>query len=158
MLGRLARTGLGLVLGGIALAAGAGEAQPVLPAVELRVGSAGLSAEVARRPEEIRRGLMFRERLAEGEGMLFVFARPQQAGFWMKDTTLPLSVAYLDSEGVVLEIHDLRPHDLNAIWSVGDQVRFALEVPQGWFGRHGVRPGDVARGVDGTLARTVAPP
>lgn len=101
---------------------------------------------------------MFRERLADGRGMLFAFDRPHQAGFWMKNTALPLSLAYLDSDGVVLELHDLRPHDLNAVWSASDRVRYAIEVPQGWFGRQGVRPGDVVYGTRGTLAHTLATP
>ena len=133
----------------------AGAAQPTLPTVALRVGAASLRAEVARSAEEIRRGLMFRERLAEGEGMLFVLDRPQQAGFWMKNTRLPLSLAYLDPDGVVLELHDLRPHDLNAVWSATDRVQYAIEAPQGWFARHGVRPGDVVRGAGDTLAGAV---
>lgn len=128
-----------------------GQAQPRLPTVELQVAGTTLNAEVARSPEEIRRGLMFRERLADGEAMLFVFDRPQQAGFWMKNTALPLSLAYLDSNGVVLEIHDLRPHDLNAVWSATDRVRYALEVPQGWFGRRGVRAGHIVQGIGGNL-------
>lgn len=136
----------------------AGAAQPTLPVVALRVGAARLRVEVARSAEEIRRGLMFRERLGEGEGMLFVLDRPQQAGFWMKNTLLPLSLAYLDPDGVILELHDLRPHDVNAVWSATDRVRYAIEAPQGWFARHGVRPGDVVGGAGGTLAGAVGGP
>lgn len=151
---RLAAVALAWLLAAAAGAEGPppGKAQSRLPTVALQVGGATLSAEVARSPEEIRRGLMFRERLADGEAMLFVFDRPQQAGFWMKDTAVPLSVAYLDSNGVVLEIHDLRPHAVDVVWSASDRVRYALEVPQGWFGRQGVRAGQAVRGIGGSPA------
>jgi uncharacterized membrane protein (UPF0127 family) len=76
--------------------------------------------------------------------MLFVFERDQQLSFWMKNTLIPLSIAYIASDGRITEIRDMYPHDENSVHS-SRSVRYALEVPQGCFGRAGIRPGDVVR-------------
>jgi uncharacterized membrane protein (UPF0127 family) len=73
--------------------------------------------------------------------MLFVFERDQMLSFWMKDTLIPLSIAYIAYNGRVLEIHDMKPRDLTSVRS-GRSARYALEAPQGWFERAGIRPGD----------------
>ncbi|MDR3247806.1 MAG: DUF192 domain-containing protein [Treponema sp.] len=100
-----------------------------------------LRAEIARSPEELRQGLMFRKTLADGRGMLFVFDREQTLSFWMKNTLIPLSIAYIRSDGSILEIRDMIPRDENTVRS-SRSVRYALEVPQGWFDRVGVKAGD----------------
>jgi uncharacterized membrane protein (UPF0127 family) len=102
-----------------------------------------LNVELALSEEEQSQGLMYRERLSDGQGMLFVFGRDKLASFWMKNTLIPLSIAYINSDGSILEIHDMRPEDLSLIRS-SRSVRYALEVPQGWFGRAGIGPGDRA--------------
>ena len=105
---------------------------------------AEIVAEIAASEQERSQGLMNRKELPDGEGMLFVFDRDQQLSFWMKNTLIPLSIAFIASDGRITEIRDMYPHDLNAVMS-SRSVRYALEVPQGWFGRAGVRLGDVAK-------------
>ena len=106
-----------------------------------------LEAEVADDPDEKTIGLMGRKELAEGQGMLFVFSRPQPMGFWMKDTLIPLSIAYLNAEGFIREIHDMQPLEENAIPSVFGDLVYALEVPQGWFAKNGIMAGDKVIGL-----------
>ena len=105
-------------------------------------GSVEITVEIARTEEERSQGLMHRKRLPDGEGMLFVFDRDQQLSFWMKDTIIPLSIAFIASDGRIIEIKDMQPLDLNPVRS-SRSVRYALEVPQGWFGRAGIQPGDM---------------
>ncbi|MDR0450087.1 MAG: DUF192 domain-containing protein [Treponema sp.] len=100
-----------------------------------------VKAELALSEEEQSQGLMYRESLDDGQGMLFVFDRDKLASFWMKNTFIPLSIAYISSDGSILEIYDMRPEDLSLIRS-SRSVRYALEVPQGWFSRAGIGPGD----------------
>ena len=103
-------------------------------------------AELAKTGEERSKGLMFREKLPEGEGMLFIFERDQRLSFWMKNTLIPLSIAYISSDGIIIDIKDMRPHDESPVLS-SRMVRYALEVPQGWFSRTGIRPGDRVLGI-----------
>jgi uncharacterized membrane protein (UPF0127 family) len=98
-------------------------------------------AEIARSDEQRRRGLMGRRSLADGEGMLFVFETDRILSFWMKDTLLPLSIAFISHDGRILEIHDMEALSTRSIQSARS-ARYALEVPQGWFERSGVGPGD----------------
>jgi uncharacterized protein len=86
--------------------------------------------------------------------MIFVHPAPRLAGYWMKNCYVPLSIAYLDTDGVILEIHDLKPHDTNSVVSASMNVRFALETPQGWFQRHNVNISAVVRTERGSLADT----
>lgn len=99
-------------------------------------------------------GMMWRTNLAENEAMIFVHPQPRQAGYWMKNCFVPLSIAYLDRSGTILEIHDLHPHDTNSVTSTALSVHFALETTQGWFQRHNIRPGAVVRTERGSLAET----
>ena len=100
--------------------------------------------EIARTDEERAKGLMYRKQLPDGEGMLFVFDRDQQLSFWMKNTVIPLSIAFIASDGHIIEIKDMQPNDLNSVKS-SRSVRYALEVPQGWFGRVNVNAGDTVK-------------
>ncbi|MDR1566119.1 MAG: DUF192 domain-containing protein [Treponema sp.] len=100
-----------------------------------------IKAEIARTGAERARGLMYRQELKDGEGMLFIFERDETLSFWMKNTTIPLSIAYISSEGRILEIHDLEAGNLNPVRS-GRSARYALEVPRGYFARTGFGPGD----------------
>jgi uncharacterized membrane protein (UPF0127 family) len=89
--------------------------------------------------------------MAENEAMFFVLGYTQQASFWMKNCPLPLSVAYIDPDGVIQEIHDLHPHNTNSVVSTSHNIRFAIETRQGWFERHDIRPGMIVRTEQGSL-------
>jgi len=114
---------------------------PTLAAVSIKVGSAELLAEIARTETERERGLMFRTSLADGKGMLFVFDKEDRLAFWMKNTRIPLSLAYIASDGSIRQIVDLEPFSLASV-EAERSVRYALEVPRGWFDRAGVKVGD----------------
>jgi uncharacterized membrane protein (UPF0127 family) len=98
-------------------------------------------AEIASSPGQREQGLMHRKELKDGNGMIFVFERDEVLSFWMKDTLVPLSIAYIAQDGRILEIHDMQPGNLNPVRS-SRSARYALEVPQGWFDRVGIVPGD----------------
>jgi uncharacterized membrane protein (UPF0127 family) len=114
---------------------------PRLRTIELAVGKATMKAEVALSPAEREKGLMFRKSLPEGTGMLFVFETDQRLAFWMKNTQIPLSIAYISSDGTIRQILDLEPHSLEGRESERS-VRYALEAPRGWFERAGAAVGD----------------
>ncbi len=122
-------------------ACAAPEGNPTLRTERLAVGSAEVLAEIARTPGERELGLMFRKDLPDGRGMLFVFESDERLSFWMKNTLVPLSIAYIASDGTIREILDMEPLSLAPVPSQ-HSVRYALEVPRGWFGRAGVRAGD----------------
>ena len=107
----------------------------------LRIGDHRFQVEIADSPEERRRGLMNRQSLPPRHGMFFVFEQERQVAFWMKDTPLPLSVAYIDSDGIILEIHDLQPYSLRSVASAMP-IRYALELNQGEFAELGIGVGD----------------
>lgn len=100
-----------------------------------------VKAEIARTGDERSKGLMYRKKLPEGEGMLFIFERDEVLSFWMKNTSIPLSIAFIASDGKIIDIKDMYPHDENSVVS-SRSVRYALEVPMGWFSHAGVRLGD----------------
>lgn len=116
--------------------------RPALPVVELRIRDARIFAEVAATPEERNLGLMFRESLAPDSGMLFVFENERPARFWMKNTLIPLSIAYISSAGVVVNLCDMQPGDTITRYPSAGPVRYALEANAGWFVQHGIKPGD----------------
>lgn len=100
-----------------------------------------VQAEMAVKEEERNYGFMNRKKIPDGTGMLFVFEKDQVLSFWMKNTPTPLSIAYLDSEGVIKNIYDMKPYSLAPVVSTVS-CRYALEVPQGWYTRAGIRVGD----------------
>jgi uncharacterized protein len=100
-----------------------------------------IEAELADTAAKRERGLMFRQHLPENSAMLFVFDPPAQATFWMNNTRIPLSIAFVDSQGRILEIRSMKPFDKTYISSISSTVAYALEVNSGWFDRHGVRLG-----------------
>ncbi len=116
--------------------------QPPLATVRLQIGRASVEAEVAARPVERQQGLMHRRSLPEGRGMLFVFPEPQPMTFWMRNTLVPLSIAYISPTGIIMEIHDLKPMDETPVSSSMSFLQYALEVPQGWFAKNQILPGD----------------
>jgi uncharacterized membrane protein (UPF0127 family) len=109
--------------------------------VAVEIGGEIFRVEVARTVEEQRLGLMNREHLGERRGMLFVYSTDRRLTFWMKDTRIPLSIAFLNKEGVILQIEDMEPLDLTTIRS-RISARYALEVNQGAFDEVGVTVGD----------------
>jgi uncharacterized membrane protein (UPF0127 family) len=130
------------------------QAQPKLQTIKLWLGAEEMEAELALTMVQQQTGMMFRTNLAEKAGMLFVFPGPHRASFWMKNCPLPLSAAYIDPDGVILEIHDLQPHNTNSVEAASDRVQFVLETSQGWFQRHHVNTGVVVRTERGGLAET----
>ena len=103
-----------------------------------------VKAEIAKTKEERSQGLMYRKSLPDGKGMLFVFERDEILTFWMKNTYIPLSIAYIASDGRIIDIKDMYPNDVSPVVS-SRSVRYALEVPQGWFSRAGIRTGDIVK-------------
>jgi len=129
-------------------------AQPRLPQIKLWLGEAELLAEVATTSVELQTGMMFRKEMGENEAMLFVFQVPHQASFYMKNTYIPLSVAYINSDGVILEIHNLEPLNEKPVTATNDNIQFVLEVNKGWFQKHNINPGTVIRTPKGSLYKT----
>ncbi|MFM8364715.1 MAG: DUF192 domain-containing protein [Verrucomicrobiota bacterium] len=121
--------------------------QDTLPTIELRVGGKKISAEVADEDRERATGLMFRESLGENSGMLFVMPQPGPAGFWMKNTKVPLTIAYLDARGVIMELHDLEPHNESPVPSRFRTIAYALEMSRGWFTKNNIWPGERIEGL-----------
>jgi uncharacterized membrane protein (UPF0127 family) len=109
--------------------------------VKLIMGGEEFNVEVARSREEQQRGLMFRKRLGRREGMLFVYERDQRLSFYMKNTEIPLSIAFIASNGEIMEIRDMEPRSLKTV-SSRRAVRFALEVRQGTFQELSLKAGD----------------
>jgi len=106
----------------------------------VETSGARLMVEVATTPEQLERGLMFRDRLDEDWGMLFVYDAEQTLSFWMKNTTIPLSIAFLDRGLVVRDIRDMQPLSEETLTSKVPAM-YALETNRGWFERHNVTPG-----------------
>jgi len=129
-------------------------AQPRLQSMKIYVGPHELLAELALKPIEIYTGMMWRTNMPEGEGMLFAFADATPRSFYMKNTYVPLSLAYIDRQGIIQEIHDLQPRNEEPVPSTADNIQFVLEVPQGWFQRHNVVPGALVRTQYGPLITT----
>lgn len=100
-----------------------------------------VKAEIAEKTEDRNHGYMERKNIPDGTGMLFVFEKDQILSFWMKNTPHPLSIAYIDSKGKIRNIYDMTPYSLSSIISTVS-VRYALEVPQGWYKKNGITEGD----------------
>lgn len=117
-----------------------------LPTMELVIQRGDKSevrvlAEIADTQETRNRGFMEREQIPDGTGMIFIFERDQILSFWMKNTPHPLSIAYIDSTGKIRDIYHMTPFSM-ANWTSTVSVRYALEVPQGWFEKEGIVVGD----------------
>jgi uncharacterized protein len=122
-------------------------AQPPLPTITLTINAATVVAEVADTDEARSAGLMFREALADDAGMLFVMPGVGPAAFYMKNTGIPLSIAFIGPQGTILEIHDLEPFNEIPVRSRFQTIAYALEMPRGWFSERGIFPGIVVRGL-----------
>jgi uncharacterized membrane protein (UPF0127 family) len=123
-----------------ALACAAQTGPQKLPSVRLTAGMHNIQAEVARTPDERATGLMFRQSMGTNEGMLFAFEQPATQCFWMKNTFVPLSAAFVADDGTVVNIADMSPRSLESHCS-DKPVRFVLEMNQGWFDKRGIKPG-----------------
>ena len=132
----------------------AGQPQPKLQTMKLWVGAQELVAELALNDRQRMTGMMFRTNLAENEAMLFVFPAPYRTSFYMRNTTVPLSAAYIDPDGTILEIHDLKPLEEKSVEAASDKIQYVLEVKQGWFKRNNVGLGAVIRTEHGSLTET----
>ena len=128
---------LALALAGTAAAQNAAQK---LPAVALNAGMHVIRAEVARTPDQRAVGLMFRKSMGANEGMLFAFEQTATQCFWMKNTLLPLSIAFVADDGSIVNIKDMQPQSLESHCS-SKPVRYALEMNKGWFDKRGIKPG-----------------
>jgi uncharacterized protein len=129
------------------LCLGAMPAATDLPTVELRIKGHRVLAEVAATEQSRTTGLMYRFSLKPDSGMLFVFGTPQPLAFWMKNTYVPLSIAFIDADGRIVNIEDMAPQTEATHGSRG-LARYALEMKKGWFGAYGIGPGDRVEGLE----------
>ena len=114
--------------------------------IGLSINGKALSAKVARTPEERVVGLMFQQHLPENEGMLFIYPKPKKICMWTRHTPLPLSVAFLNKQGVIINIEKMMPENETLHCSKGKAV-YALEMNQGWFEKNSVIPGVKLNGI-----------
>lgn len=117
---------------------------------KIRIGQKELSVEVADHPAAHAQGLMHRKSLDPNSGMLFVFAEERTLGFWMKNTRIPLSIAFIDAQKRIVDIQDMNPLPSGStqepsVYSSRKPAQFALEVNQGWFSKNRIKVGDVVK-------------
>lgn len=117
-----------------------------LPITTIRVGPHTVAAEVASTPDQRTLGLMYRFSLPADHGMLFVFPEPQPLAFWMRNTFIPLSIAYIDADGRILNVAEMAPRSDASHPSRGDAL-YALEMRKGWFADKGIGPGTRVTGL-----------
>lgn len=121
-------------------------AQGTLPTMQLQLGMHLVKAEVAATDPARIRGLMFRESLQGNQGMVFLFDAKTRQCMWMRNTLIPLSVAFIDDDGSIVNIEDMQPHTDNSHCSTRP-VRYALEMSKGWFAQRGLGPGSKVQGL-----------
>jgi uncharacterized membrane protein (UPF0127 family) len=109
--------------------------------VELKVGGKAVMVEVVATNSDRQLGLMHRRELPKEQGMLFLYPRERWMSFWMKNTLIPLSIAFLKEDGTIAEIHDMEPLNETPVLS-GTVAKYALEMNKGWFAKQGIKPGD----------------
>jgi uncharacterized protein len=122
------------------LPAAAQDAQMNLPRVTLSAGMHQIDAQVAQTPDQRATGLMFRKEMPQHEGMLFAFEQPSVQCFWMKNTLLPLTAAFVADDGTVVNLADMEPQTTASHCS-DKPVRYVLEMNRGWFAKKGIKPG-----------------
>ena len=118
-----------------------------MPRIELTAGMYRIEAEVAANQPNRMQGLMHRRMMPQHQGMLFVFTEANRHCMWMRNTLLPLSVAFVDEQGVILNIEDMEPQTENN-HCAAKPARFALEMNKGWFAQKGLKPGTHLNGLD----------
>jgi uncharacterized membrane protein (UPF0127 family) len=116
------------------------------PTVTLTAGMHVIKAEVAANDAERQQGLMFREKMGSNEGMVFLFDRPAEVCMWMKNTLIPLSVAFLDEKGKIINIEDMQPQTTDS-HCTRKPARYALEMNLGWFRQKNIKPGTSIEGL-----------
>ena len=131
---------------GLVACAGTSQAPAQMPEITLAIGGQKLIAEVAASNPERMQGLMHRRMMPEGRGMLFVFTEVSTHAMWMKNTFIPLSVAFIDVNGFITNIEDMKPHTEEVHGAV-KPVRFALEMNLGWFAKRGIKAGAKINGL-----------
>ena len=139
-------TAIILLLAAQAATALAAPAVTELATTPLTIGRHRIAAEVAATPAQRQTGLMNRFSLKPDHGMIFVFERAEPQAFWMKNTFIPLSIAFIGSDGRILNIDDMAPQDERSHWSNG-AAQFALEMRKGWFAERGIVAGDRVEGL-----------
>ena len=120
--------------------------QAPLPTTTVKVGPHALKVEIVANDADRARGLMFREKLGRDDGMLFVFPDIAYHSMWMKNTLIPLSVAFIDKDGVILNVLDMQPHSLDSHMSAGPAL-YAIETNKGWFAQKKIKAGDRVTGL-----------
>jgi uncharacterized membrane protein (UPF0127 family) len=151
---RIARAGLAAAMLALAGCAQGSEPAAGLPTVAkgaevkdakaffpLTVGEKTLRVQLAVTLPEMQRGLMGRRDLGSDDGMVFVYPAPQRMSFWMKNTPTPLDIGFFTPDGTLGEVYPLYPYDTTTVSSAGSDYTLALEVNQGWFAKHGLKPG-----------------
>ncbi len=126
--------------GSAALAREAGEPQMKLQRTKLLAGMHQIDAQVAQTPEQRQIGLMWRKSMPTHEGMLFIFEQPSTQCFWMKNTLLPLTAAFVADDGTIVNLADMKPQTTDSHCSA-KPVRYVLEMNQGWFAKRNLKPG-----------------
>ncbi len=116
-----------------------------LQRIMLTAGMHRMDVQVAATPDQRQTGLMFRKDMPQHEGMIFVFEQPAQQCFWMKNTLLPLSAAFIADDGTIVNIEDMKPQTLDAHCSA-KPVRYVLEMNKGWFAKKGIKAGAKLKG------------
>jgi len=134
-------------LAAVTLAVSAAAQAQQLPELVLSVDGHKLTAEVAHTDPARAQGLMHRRMLPENRGMLFVFPAAAQHAMWMMNTYIPLSVAFIDERGVIINIEDMKPHTQDA-HPAAKPAKYALEMNQGWFSKRGIKPGATVEGIE----------
>jgi len=134
-----------LLAAGTAAAAAQSGPQPRLPGVDIIAGMHVIKAEVARTPEQQATGMMFRRDMPGNEGMLFVNDEAGVRCFWMKNTLVPITIAFIADDGTIVNLADMAPQSEQSHCSA-QPVRLALEMKQGWFARRGIAAGFRLRG------------
>jgi len=137
---------MALLAGMFASLAGAAPAVVELPATKLSIGKHTIMAEVAATPAQRETGLMYRFSLKPDHGMIFVFDREEPQAFWMKNTYIALSIAFIAADGRIVNILEMSPQDETTRWSSGP-AQYALEMRKGWFAEHGIKAGDRVEGL-----------
>ena len=130
----------------------ASQPQTTLPRARLQLGQKTISVQVASTPEQRQIGLMHRKTMPANDGMLFVFEREGMQCFWMKNTLLPLTAAFIASDGSIINLADMQPHS-EANHCSTRPARYVLEMHQGWFARQRIAPGTKLRDAGGQLFR-----
>ncbi len=145
---RLDRSAVPGFLAGVAMAAAAlaANAEVTFKTAHVKVGAHPLNVEVAVSDPQRMQGLMYRRKLGRDDGMLFIFDEPAYQSMWMKNTLIPLSVAFIDADGRILNILDMEPQTLETHTSAGPAV-YAIETNKGWFEENRVKPGERVTGL-----------